>query len=305
MANKKYTDFPAGAYNTNKIFLQADPITGALEKVNLPSVGSATAGNLTAMLAIVGPTAGQQFYMTDFLRGLWIFSPVSNKWKYHPSLEDIIFNLKATGNQPVNTVASWSPIVSGTGASVGAAGVSSYFRTGTALRFSTGTTATGRGAIYSGSNDWVRVFGTIGALQHACIVETLSTAAEEFWVSLGSYTLVGQGGILFVYHRLTSANWLAVATSNFAFGGNVNSTIVDTGIAVDTLPHEYVVTFDAVAGNAKYYIDRILKATITTTLPGPGSPSNKLFGGWTIQKTAGLLSRTFSLWNTNGYIYSG
>jgi hypothetical protein len=35
---KKYTDFPAGTYDTSKIFLQADPTTGDLEKVNLPSL---------------------------------------------------------------------------------------------------------------------------------------------------------------------------------------------------------------------------------------------------------------------------
>lgn len=37
MANKRYDQFPAGAYNTAKIFLQADGATGALEKINLPS----------------------------------------------------------------------------------------------------------------------------------------------------------------------------------------------------------------------------------------------------------------------------
>jgi hypothetical protein len=41
MANKKYPDFPAGTYDTAKIFLQSDPVTGALEKVNLPAVGGA------------------------------------------------------------------------------------------------------------------------------------------------------------------------------------------------------------------------------------------------------------------------
>lgn len=38
MANKRYDQFPAGTYNTAKIFLQADAATGALEKVNLPSL---------------------------------------------------------------------------------------------------------------------------------------------------------------------------------------------------------------------------------------------------------------------------
>lgn len=39
MANKKYTEFAAGTYDTSKIFLQADATTGALEKVFLPPLG--------------------------------------------------------------------------------------------------------------------------------------------------------------------------------------------------------------------------------------------------------------------------
>lgn len=38
MANKRYDQFPAGTYDPTKIFLQADPLTGALEKVNLPTI---------------------------------------------------------------------------------------------------------------------------------------------------------------------------------------------------------------------------------------------------------------------------
>lgn len=41
MANKRYDQFPAGTYDTSKIFLQADPLTGALEKINLPDVVNA------------------------------------------------------------------------------------------------------------------------------------------------------------------------------------------------------------------------------------------------------------------------
>lgn len=39
MANKRYDQFAAGTYNTAKIFLQADAISGALEKINLPTPG--------------------------------------------------------------------------------------------------------------------------------------------------------------------------------------------------------------------------------------------------------------------------
>lgn len=40
MANKKYNEFPAGTYDTSKIFLQADASTGELTKVNLPAASS-------------------------------------------------------------------------------------------------------------------------------------------------------------------------------------------------------------------------------------------------------------------------
>jgi len=40
MANKTYKDFPAGTYDTSKIFLQADALTGELEKINLPAINS-------------------------------------------------------------------------------------------------------------------------------------------------------------------------------------------------------------------------------------------------------------------------
>lgn len=38
MANKRYDQFPAGVYDTAKIFLQADAATGTLEKINLPTI---------------------------------------------------------------------------------------------------------------------------------------------------------------------------------------------------------------------------------------------------------------------------
>jgi hypothetical protein len=40
----KYQNFPAGTYNTSKIFLQADPVTGALEKINLPTITTNSIG---------------------------------------------------------------------------------------------------------------------------------------------------------------------------------------------------------------------------------------------------------------------
>jgi hypothetical protein len=39
MANKRYDEFTPGTYDTSQIFLQANAVTGALEKVNLPPQG--------------------------------------------------------------------------------------------------------------------------------------------------------------------------------------------------------------------------------------------------------------------------
>ena len=36
MANKRYIDFTAQIYDSNKVFLQSDPTTGELSKCNLP-----------------------------------------------------------------------------------------------------------------------------------------------------------------------------------------------------------------------------------------------------------------------------
>lgn len=57
MSSLKYTDFPAGTYDTSKIFLQADATTGALEKVNLPSPGGG-ATIIQVFTANAGNTGG-------------------------------------------------------------------------------------------------------------------------------------------------------------------------------------------------------------------------------------------------------
>ena len=81
-APKKYTDFPAGIYDTTKIFLQADPVTGSLEKVNLPSIGGSSqffktptgnsAGVMSDLVTIPIPantlsSPGQSFQITSYL----------------------------------------------------------------------------------------------------------------------------------------------------------------------------------------------------------------------------------------------
>jgi hypothetical protein len=75
VANKKYIDFPAGTYDTTKIFLQADPVTGALQKVFLvdvlavaPAKQTATAAGTNTYTATITPaitayTSNQIFFI--------------------------------------------------------------------------------------------------------------------------------------------------------------------------------------------------------------------------------------------------
>lgn len=84
MANKKYIDYPAGTYDTTKIFLQANPSTGALEKINLPSPG-------------LYPGTGAAF--TAYASGDLLFSSATN----------ILSKLAAGTTGQILTVASGLP----------------------------------------------------------------------------------------------------------------------------------------------------------------------------------------------------
>lgn len=56
MANKRYDQFPAGAYTATDIILQADPVTGALEKIALQDIPSG--GGLALAAAIFANNSG-------------------------------------------------------------------------------------------------------------------------------------------------------------------------------------------------------------------------------------------------------
>lgn len=63
MANKKYNDFPAGTFDPNKLILQADPVSGALEKTNIvipPASGKLIYQNPNTIVATTA--SGFMFY---------------------------------------------------------------------------------------------------------------------------------------------------------------------------------------------------------------------------------------------------
>src|SRR4029078_2881231 len=63
MANKLYIDFPPGTYDITKIFLQADPVTGELEKVNLP--GAVTYLSRVSLLSQSGTADPTELILHD------------------------------------------------------------------------------------------------------------------------------------------------------------------------------------------------------------------------------------------------
>jgi hypothetical protein len=110
MANKRYDEFASGTYDTTKIFLQADPITGILEKVNLPPISpwilsgtdlsysnggiiiGGAALNSKAIFELISTTKGMLFpRMTTIERdsittppkGLIIFNTTTNEINYY------------------------------------------------------------------------------------------------------------------------------------------------------------------------------------------------------------------------------
>ena len=64
----------------------------------------------------------------------------------------------------------------------------------------------------------------------------------------------------FRFSSSTDLNWKAVALTT-----NGSQTTTDTGVAIDTNPHKFDVTYDG--ATARYFIDGVLKATITTNVP--------------------------------------
>ena len=78
MADKKYNDYDPGVYDPNKIFLQADPITGALEKVNLPAIPSSPFMALTRCATFPEETYLSENTITPFSEITFSTNPIPN-----------------------------------------------------------------------------------------------------------------------------------------------------------------------------------------------------------------------------------
>jgi hypothetical protein len=110
----------------------------------------------------------------------------------------------------------------------------------------------------------------------------ISTSLQRYVNLIGFCNAAGnnqQDGIFFMYDEggvatgsSASPNWKAVtANNNFR-------TFVDTGIPVTATFQELIIIVNAAATSVDYYVDGVLGATVTTTIPGAGRTST-----WTAQ----------------------
>jgi hypothetical protein len=100
VVTKIYPDFDPGTYDTSKIFLQADAITGALEKVNLPAIPTSFSLNsitaATASNTINNVNNIQEWQWNSLTEGPAFIFSASNAYK--PSGQpQVLFNVHLSG----------------------------------------------------------------------------------------------------------------------------------------------------------------------------------------------------------------
>lgn len=168
---------------------------------------------------------------------------------------------------------------------------------------STGTTTTGGISVYFAKNLVnVGFWGSSHIIASFLVrVPTLSDGANTFSVSVGmiptptSTTIDVNNACHFKYsHGLNSGKWLAVNRNTSG-----TETTVDTGVTVSTtVPDLLTVCVDKALSEARYYINGVLVATITGSMPSAVAIGPRAL----ILKSAGTTARTLAL---STFMYSG
>lgn len=263
----KSVTIAAGA-NTDDIILTLPTTSGTLKTTGLASVVSED-NSITPTLSEDGSTLDLQFA-----------DPI--KWlRQKAYLWDDMWGWANSGSTPLNW---WTVFVSN--------GTYSYVYNDPTIvkghpgvaRLFVNTAASGYASIMTEQRQIVfdatvaqHTYESMIALAQTATVSEDFTFAHGFGDNILSSNIVQ--GAYFLYDRANKgANWWAV-TAN----GTGSYTYSDTGVAADTSWHKFGVLVDT-SGNAKYYIDGVLKATISTNLPSASYPTNIALD---LYKTAG------------------
>jgi hypothetical protein len=197
----------------------------------------------------------------------------------------------------VNTATGGDDIVatnSGTGAATSAQATNDAGRVGL-VRSTTGTTATGRTSVNTGSSA-VRLGGGAWVYEKSFNIITTSNSTERYQYLVGffdAYTAANQvDGVYFLYDEggvstgsTASVNWQCVTTSNSTRTFTNTATAVTQGTWV-TLRIEV----NAAANQVVFKVNGTTVATHTTNIPS-GSGRETGFG-WLLIKSVGTTART-------------
>lgn len=160
---------------------------------------------------------------------------------------------------------AWTSTVSGTGAANTKVTTQQTSNRAGIIQFSTGTTATGRGALALATDNHF-FGGGVATFETAIYIPTLSDASNEYSIRVGMGDVVTGAdfvdGVYFEYVRTTSVNWSLKTALNSA------RTLVDSTVAVAAgawIKLKAVVNDNGT--NVDYYINGTLVGSVTTNIP--------------------------------------
>lgn len=197
----------------------------------------------------------------------------------------------------INTYVGRFGVATGTGANAGAIAPTLASngdgRVG-AVEYNTGTDTTGVSGLRTHTSAFRLGDGTL-RLRYDIWVPTASDGSQTFSVVCGALDALSptpSDGVFFRYqHTENSGRWTAVCRSNSVETGSA----VDTGVAAagGTAWQALEIDVNAAATEARFHIDGVLVATITSNIPsGVGRDTGE---GAAIIKSAGTTGRAFRL----------
>lgn len=263
-------------------------------------------GTYADMIAVSSPTAGQQFFVNDYIPGLYVYSSFTSDWQYQSNIQNVYVNQNFTTQTSVSVFQNFRyTLVTGTmGAGVTGDANAKF---GAALVCSSATTTSGT-ILLQGNSTGYGVHS--GSKKHGWIVRLseadVPTASEDFNVIIGTTNNAnGVPLIGFTAHRSYSNNWTAIsstsfnASSGYDVGGS--TTYTNTGVAINSGYNEFVVLVDEAIPSVKYYINGTLVATHTTNIPASGAAA--LLSGGIFRKIAGSTNRSVRFDYLTAYVY--
>lgn len=263
-------------------------------------------GTYADMIAVSSPTAGQQFFVTDYIPGLYVYSSFTSDWQYQSNIQNVYVNQNFTTQTSASVFQHFrATLVTSTMGAAVTGDANAKF--GSALVCSSATTTSGTILLQGNSTG----FGVhSGSKKHGWIVRLseadVPTASEDFSVLIGTTNNANSVPFIgFSAHRSYSNNWTAISSTSFnasaAYDVGASTTYTNTGVAINSGYNELTVLVDEAAPSVKFYINGTLVATHTTNIPASGAAG--LLSGAIFKKLAGSTNRSVRFDYLTAYVY--